>query len=262
VELRYDGALDALEAARVLGRHRTMGGFIDHTMELLHVALGDGLVSFNELNLTAGTATVSLRPYREHHRAAVADLKEILAEHPMFQWYSTHPDWSAVRLSDLVEDQDAFRATRLFREVLEPVGGQHAICISVTPPSDAEWMYFMVNRAEHDFTDAELHFTQALQGALVALEANLSEQDRVADRTPPHITQRELTVLRCLAAGHTAARISHELAISPGTVRKHLENLYRKLGTTDRLGAVIQGRDFGLLREDEVSREFTWNVWA
>jgi sirohydrochlorin ferrochelatase len=64
-----------------------------------------------------------------------------------------------------------------------------------------------------------------------------------------------------VAAGHTAERISHELAISRATVRKHLENLYRKLGTTDRLGAVIQARDLGLLREDEVSRAFHGTCW-
>jgi DNA-binding CsgD family transcriptional regulator len=254
-------SLDALAAARTLGDERTIGGLIDHTMELLHSTLGEGLVSFNQLDLTAGTATVSLRPYREQHRTAVGDMLEILKEHPMFTWYTTQPDWSAVRISDLV-DEERFQASRLYREVLVPVGGQHAICISVTPPASAEWMYFMVNRAERDFTDAELRFVRALQPALVALEANLSRPSPIADRPNPGITRRELTVLRCLAAGHTAARISNELAISSGTVRKHLENLYRKLGTSDRLGAVIQARDLGLLREDEVSREFTWDVWA
>jgi hypothetical protein len=43
-------------------------------------------------------------------------------------------------------------------------------------------------------------------------------------------------------------------------VRKHLQNLYAKLGTSDRLGAVIRGRDLGLLHVDDLSRQFQWNV--
>ena len=45
-------------------------------------------------------------------------------------------------------------------------------------------------------------------------------------------------------------------------MRKHLQNLYAKLGTSDRLGAVIRGRDLGLLRADELSRTFTWEIRA
>jgi ATP/maltotriose-dependent transcriptional regulator MalT len=100
------------------------------------------------------------------------------------------------------------------------------------------------------------------QPALVALYTQLCGDVSTADRAQVEVTTRELTLLRLVAAGHTAERISHELAISRATVRRHLENLYRKLGTTDRLGAVIQARDLGLLREDEVSRAFHWDVWA
>jgi hypothetical protein len=50
------------------------------------------------------------------------------------------------------------------------------------------------------------------------------------------------------------------MSARPATVRKHLQNLYAKLGTSDRLGAVIRGRDLGLLHADDLSREFRWNV--
>ena len=52
------------------------------------------------------------------------------------------------------------------------------------------------------------------------------------------------------------------MSTRPATVRKHLQNLYAKLGTSDRLGAVIRGRDLGLLHVDDLSREFQWNVRA
>jgi DNA-binding NarL/FixJ family response regulator len=61
------------------------------------------------------------------------------------------------------------------------------------------------------------------------------------------LTPRELMVLTLLADGHTAVGIAHQLDISPRTVRKHLENLYRKLGTSDRLTSVLRARSAGLL---------------
>jgi DNA-binding NarL/FixJ family response regulator len=53
------------------------------------------------------------------------------------------------------------------------------------------------------------------------------------------LTARERAVLALLSEGMTAVAIAHRLAISPRTVHKHLENIYAKLGVTDRLGAVL-----------------------
>jgi DNA-binding NarL/FixJ family response regulator len=50
-----------------------------------------------------------------------------------------------------------------------------------------------------------------------------------------------------LAAGSTAEGIAARLAISPRTVHKHQENLYRKLGACDRLSAVLSAQQLGLV---------------
>jgi len=49
------------------------------------------------------------------------------------------------------------------------------------------------------------------------------------------LTKRELQVLSLLALGSTRKNISDQLFISTGTVKKHCENIYKKLGTSDRL---------------------------
>lgn len=41
--------------------------------------------------------------------------------------------------------------------------------------------------------------------------------------------------------------MARRLGISARTVHKHLQNLYRKLGTADRLGAVLRAQQAGLL---------------
>ena len=52
------------------------------------------------------------------------------------------------------------------------------------------------------------------------------------------LTGTEARVLALLSRGYTATRIARTLLISPRTVHKHLEHIYRKLGVSDRLLAV------------------------
>lgn len=54
-------------------------------------------------------------------------------------------------------------------------------------------------------------------------------------------------VLRYLPTNLTAPEIARELSVSPNTVRTHIKNLYAKLGTHQRAGAVERARALGLL---------------
>ncbi len=63
----------------------------------------------------------------------------------------------------------------------------------------------------------------------------------------PRLTPREAVVLEQVAAGLTNQAIARRLCISPGTVSKHLEHAYRKLGASDRLTAVLRALRHGLI---------------
>ena len=76
----------------------------------------------------------------------------------------------------------------------------------------------------------------------IATEIQLRE---TSDR--PTLTSREAEILRFLAEGRTAARIGDELHLSEGTVKTHLDNLYEKLGVSDRAAAVATAMRWGLL---------------
>lgn len=54
----------------------------------------------------------------------------------------------------------------------------------------------------------------------------------------PLLTERELTILAAVANGLTTKAISSELWVSEHTVKFHLTNIYRKLGVSNRSGAV------------------------
>jgi two-component system, NarL family, nitrate/nitrite response regulator NarL len=54
----------------------------------------------------------------------------------------------------------------------------------------------------------------------------------------PDLTPRETTILMAVASGSTTKAISQDLWLSQHTVKFHLTNIYRKLGVSNRSGAV------------------------
>jgi len=62
----------------------------------------------------------------------------------------------------------------------------------------------------------------------------------------PDLTERELTILRAIASGATTSAISRDLWVSEHTIKFHLTNIYRKLGVTNRAGAVRYAIENGL----------------
>jgi PAS domain S-box-containing protein len=56
---------------------------------------------------------------------------------------------------------------------------------------------------------------------------------------PLDLTARELEVLRLLVRGSTTREMAETMNISTSTVRKHVQNLLRKVGAGSRLAAVL-----------------------
>lgn len=69
------------------------------------------------------------------------------------------------------------------------------------------------------------------------------------------LSGRELAVLALVARGLTATAIGNTLRISPRTVSKHQQNIYRKLDVRDRLTAVARAQELGMLGRRRPSGE-------
>jgi PAS domain S-box-containing protein len=59
---------------------------------------------------------------------------------------------------------------------------------------------------------------------------------------PPHLTPRQVEVLRLLEQGRSTKQIAAELHLSTETVRNHIRRLFRALGVHSRLEAVAAAR--------------------
>jgi DNA-binding CsgD family transcriptional regulator len=63
------------------------------------------------------------------------------------------------------------------------------------------------------------------------------------------VTRREAEVLFWISKDKSNVNIAKLLVCSEGTVRKHLENIYKKLGVQTRIGAVMFALErLGLLK--------------
>jgi len=68
------------------------------------------------------------------------------------------------------------------------------------------------------------------------------------DGAPPQeLTDRELEVLRLVAAGYSNREIAHALFLAEGTVKNHVSTVLLKLGTRDRTRAVLRALHLGVL---------------
>lgn len=118
--------------------------------------------------------------------------------------------------------------------------------------ADACWQLDDRDRVELECDAARDVFEQL--GAAPAL----AQLDRLLGGEPQHVTpgssavdrvvtDRELEVLRLVAAGRTNREIGGELAISEKTVERHLGNIFTKLGVSNRAAATAHAYDQGLL---------------
>jgi DNA-binding NarL/FixJ family response regulator len=70
----------------------------------------------------------------------------------------------------------------------------------------------------------------------------------MAEMKDRKISEREIEVLSLIAKGFDYNQIAKELTVSPGTVRKHTENLYKKLDVHNKIEAVQKGIKIQLIR--------------
>ena len=64
---------------------------------------------------------------------------------------------------------------------------------------------------------------------------------------PAELTDREVEVLRLIARGRSNREVAQRLFISPKTVGRHVENVYRKIGVSSRAAAAVFAMEHRLL---------------
>ncbi|MER0429528.1 LuxR C-terminal-related transcriptional regulator [Streptomyces microflavus] len=202
------------------------------------VSFGDRRLSdANGLPLVVGVPAASGDPFIERYGAS-ADWTPQSATRVVGAWtWQNSPTAGALR--------QAFGTRHVFGLPL-PQRGRHV-------------SGFLVHRSGGDFSRHDERYAARVQPLLKAATAHRSLLMALRDfcgsdrrlqanhALAAPLTPRETNVLHLLATGLTAEVIGRSLGISPRTVHKHLNALYRKLGAADRLSAVLRAQDAGQL---------------
>jgi DNA-binding CsgD family transcriptional regulator len=110
------------------------------------------------------------------------------------------------------------------------------------PPELETWIELQAKRPDRSTTAPASPFAVARNGHRLVVNAagpGLSVLLLHEEAAPvAALTPREWDVMRCVAAGKSNTEIGTFLWIAPTTVRKHLENIYEKLGVHSRTAAV------------------------
>ena len=167
--------------------------------------------------------------------------------HPIARYHAESGDHSPVLMPQVLAA--GFHLDAQSREIMHDLRiSDQQLSIPVGTGVDYDgWVLI----AEDRFDERHVEEARTIQRLLVGLDAHLrtlalAERLRCPDADAPHLTERELVVLALVVEGCTAEAMARRLGISPRTVHKHQEHLYRKLGASDRLSAVLVAQRRGL----------------
>jgi DNA-binding NarL/FixJ family response regulator len=133
---------------------------------------------------------------------------------------------------------------------LAPLQAAAAAYHRMQAPYDAacvELLLAQAHRQRGDEGEAETH-GDAAAALFARLGASAPPRAQAYPALPAGLTGREAEVLRLVAGGASNREVGARLSISEATVRRHLANIFRKLGVSSRTAASAWAHEHGLLR--------------
>jgi DNA-binding CsgD family transcriptional regulator len=222
-------------------------GFAGLALPGLARLVGCDSLSFTVLGAEAGQVSVTRHPDGISSRGSVAAFAAYVHEHPLANHYRETGDARPIMISDFLSRQD-FHRLSLYGEYFRWVPVEHQIAFGL-PAAGPEIIGIALNRAESDFTEDERDLLNVIRIPLTTALERARQRQRAREglatatsgalTSLADLTDREVRILRLAALGRTNSAIAHALDISPRTVAKHLEHIYRKLDVTSRTSAVF-----------------------
>lgn len=100
--------------------------------------------------------------------------------------------------------------------------------------------------ADHGSGELAVRHTRLAAEALAAF-SSAGRRATAAQPLVEPLSEREIEVLQLIADGLANAEIADRLFIAVGTVKRHINNIYGKLGVQSRTQAVARARELGIL---------------
>ena len=133
--------------------------------------------------------------------------------------------------TSVVAPEDSRRARELFSQKV----------LGTTPATDSPGVLVSTTGARVPVEISAVPLKNG-EGGRRRLRAARRTRDGSATAPPPHLTPRQVEVLRLLEQGRSTKQIAAELHLSPETVRNHIRRLFVALDVRSRLEAVAVAR--------------------
>ncbi len=239
------GALSAADLRGVLGFLEVAGEvdevdpFPESVLAALRRLIPADFVSYGELDREGAGWRAGVR--WEGVRPLSGMTPGIREAHLRFTHQKPHPPWApiagqAVRWSDLLSLR-RLHSLDVYAEVGKPLHAEYQLELWLITLNGVAGG-FAFDRGERDFSERDVDVLDTLRPHLVQLWRNARLRGRPA--AAGLLTLREREILAWVARGKTNGEIAAVLYLAPGTVRKHLDNVYAKLGVGCRAAAVAR----------------------
>jgi PAS domain S-box-containing protein len=133
--------------------------------------------------------------------------------------------------TSVVSPEDSRRARELFSQKV----------IGASPATDSRGVLVSTagTRVAVELSSVPLMNGERVVGVFGLIEERPTDSSAAP---PPHLTPRQVEVLRLLEQGRSTKQIAAELHLTTETVRTHIRRLFRALGVNSRLEAVAAAR--------------------
>lgn len=238
------GLNDAVRLVENLADLDDPGGFAELALPGLARLVGCDSLSFTVLGTEPGQVSVARYPDGSSSSGNVAAFAAYVHEHPLANYYRTTGDPRPIMISDFLSRQH-FHRLGLYGEYFRRIPVEYQIAFGL-PGASRGIAGIALNRADRDFTEDERDLLSVIRSPLVTALQRARRRQRAREDlatatsgAPTALTNQELRVLRLAALGRTNSAIARALDVSPRTVAKHLEHIYRKLDVNSRTSAVF-----------------------
>jgi DNA-binding CsgD family transcriptional regulator len=194
------------------------------------------------------SAEVALRGARPLSDPEYVEWQRLIGTHPYFaHLLSNSPSTS--RLTDVV-DLERFEQTELYQALLRPRGSRYQTAMPLVQ-APGQLLLLSVWREDRDFSDTEIESLERFRAVLAAglgfrraveslevIAARLDSEHLSSDR----LTRRQQQVAALVELGLTNRQIGIRLGLTERTVRKHIADLFQKLGCGSRTLIAVRWR--------------------
>jgi DNA-binding CsgD family transcriptional regulator len=161
-------------------------------------------------------------------------LWEFRQQHAIGEHFRRTGDLRPRMMSDLIRPRE-WRALDLYNLYFAPF--QYELKFGLPSPVGYTKM-FLFHSSRRDFEERDRFVVELLRPHLQRIDETFAGRRKVTADVP--LTRREREILAWVERGNTNAQIAEILWIAPGTVKKHLDNVYEKLGVRTRTAAVTR----------------------